>query len=169
MSKIFTEAPIWVWPLLLLLVFVGLRARKKRSVPVVLIYALPLMGVMALRSVFALSAPTAVWAVFALAYGAGAVAGYRLQVRWILGRVGRRVKLSGEYLTLTVMMVIFWANFVGGVLGAVAPDLYQTLIFQGVFAAIVAAASGSFLGRSLRVWRASDMGVSDNVGRHRAG
>ena len=41
MTQLLTGAPIWVWPLLGVLILMGLRACKERSAPVLLIYGLP--------------------------------------------------------------------------------------------------------------------------------
>jgi uncharacterized membrane protein len=70
-----------------------------------------------------------------------------------LGREGNKVQLAGEGLTLVVMMVIFWANFAGGIRQAVAPDVYTSSVFHIVFVTLIATCSGSFLGRALRVWK----------------
>ncbi|MGC1505133.1 MAG: hypothetical protein WA782_13475 [Sulfitobacter sp.] len=153
MTQFLTGAPIWVWPLLALLIFVGLRARQERTAPALLIYLLPLLGLLALRSVAALPAGVWVWLVFVLFYGLGACAGHHLQSRWLLDREGRMVQLAGENLTLLVMMIVFWANFAGGVLLAVAPDVYDNSMFQAGFAAILALSAGTFAGRAFRVWR----------------
>jgi hypothetical protein len=153
MTQLFTGAPIWVWPLLVVLVMVGLRARHERTVPAVLLYALPILGVMAVRSTAALPAGAVIWGVFALAYLAGASGGFVMQRRWLLGREGNKVQLAGEGLTLFVMMVIFWANFAGGILQGAAPVVYNSNIFHIVFVTLVAICSGSFLGRALRVWK----------------
>lgn len=153
MTQFLTGAPIWVWPLLALLIFVGLRARQERMAPALLIYLLPLLGILAVRSVAALPAGVWVWLVFGLFYGLGVCAGHHLQSRWLLGREGRMVQLAGENLTLLVMMIVFWANFAGGVLLAVAPDVYGNSMFQAGFAAILALSAGTFAGRAFRVWR----------------
>jgi hypothetical protein len=154
MTQLLTGAPIWVWPLLVVLMLVGLRARKERTAPVLLIYGLPALGILGLRSVAALPAETWIWALFAVGYGVGCWGGYLVQRRWVLGREGRMVQLAGEGLTLGVMMIMFWANFAGGVLQAVAPQLYSSSLFQVIFVGVIACAGGSFAGRALRVWRA---------------
>lgn len=153
MSALFTGTPIWVGPLFILLLVLGLRARHARMVPVVLFYALPLLGLSALNAVVEVSAGSAVWAVFISAYVMGIAGGYRVQRRWVLGRAGRCVHLAAENLTLVMMMCVFGANFVAGFLAAVAPQVYAGSAFAVVFTAIVALSSGSFAGRALRVWQ----------------
>lgn len=153
MTQIFTGAPVWVWPLLGVLVSVGVRARRERWVPAAMIYALPVLGVLALRNTAGLPVGAWIWGVFMLAYLAGAWGGYVVQGSWIPGREGFRVRLAGESLTLTVLMLVFWANFIGGFVQAVAPGVYGSTVFALFFATMTAAAGGSFAGRALRVWR----------------
>lgn len=153
MTSLITGAPLWVWPLFVVLLLVGLRARRNREAPVVLVYALPLLGVLALRSVYAVGGSGWGWALFALAYGAGAVVGHHLQKRWTLARAGRKVRLAGESMTLVVMMALFWANFVAGVLQAVAPAIIANPWFLVALSVILGGCAGSFAGRTVRVWR----------------
>lgn len=152
MTQLITGAPIWVWPLLALLVFAGLRARQDRTAPVALVYGLPALGFLGVRSTAALSAEGWIWLLFAVCYVFGCWGGYQLQRRWVLGREGRVVHLAGESLTLCVMMLMFWANFAGGVLQTVAPQIYGSSLFYVIFVAVLASASGSFAGRAVRVW-----------------
>lgn len=56
MSAIFAAAPVWVWPLLALLLTLGLNAMRSRSTPALPFYALPLLGLLSLRSVLSLEA-----------------------------------------------------------------------------------------------------------------
>ena len=154
MSALFTSAPLWVWPLLAMLLALGLNAMRTRTTPAWPLYGLPLLGVLSLRSVSALEAANWVWGVFALAYALGAVFGLRFQARRILKKAGRKVLLKGEALTLPSVMVLFWANFALGVLSAVAPDVLASLGFQAGFASVLAGVSGSFLGRAAAILRA---------------
>lgn len=153
MTQVMTGAPIWVWPLLAALVFAGLRARQNRRVHVGVLYALPALGILALRSTAALPADVAIWSAFVLAYGVGAWAGFVVQGRWLLGREGHIVELAGESLTLVMIMIVFWANFVGGMVQAIAPHVYANGAFQFLFIGLIALSSGSFSGRAVRAWQ----------------
>lgn len=153
-NGILTGAPIWVWPLFVLLLWVGLRASRARETPVLPMVLLPLMGLLSLNAVNGLSPEPVVWVGFAAAWLAGSVFGMRYQPARILARAPRRVTLHGEWLTLTVIMVIFWMNFVGGIFAAVAPDVYASTGFHLVFAVIAGLASGSFAGRAVAIVRA---------------
>lgn len=145
----FTQAPFWIWPLLAVLVSVGLRAMRDRRVPTWMIYTLPVLVVLALHSVAGVEPGVPGWAVFALVWAGSAFVGYRLAHHWVIERVNRHVRLRAEVLTLVALMVIFWANFAAGVLEAVAPAILHSVIGIGVFAGLLAAASGQFAGRAL--------------------
>lgn len=145
----FTQAPLWVWPLLVGLVFVGLRAMGERRVPIWMVFALPGLVVLALRTVAGLQPGPLGWTVFAVAWAVSAAGGYRIARRWVIAREGARLHLRGEGLTMVALMVIFWANFVAGVLQAIAPETLHSAIGIGVFAGLLAAASGQFAGRAL--------------------
>lgn len=151
--SIFTEAPLWIWPLLAGLVSVGLRALRERRVPTWMIYALPVLVVLALRSVAGLEPGLPGWAVFVLVWAGSALVGYRLANRWVIERADGHVRLRGEALTLVALMVIFWANFAAKVLEAVAPATLHSAVGIGAFAGLLAAANGQFAGRALRVAR----------------
>lgn len=58
MSTFFSSIPIWVFPLFLLLLILGLRASKTRRVPIAVIYALPLLGILTLNNIVSLEAPS---------------------------------------------------------------------------------------------------------------
>ena len=152
-GNILTGAPVWVWPLLALLIYLGLRATRTRTAPAILIYCLPLLGINTLNSVRSLPQPDIAWSCFLLSYIVGTALGFLLQKRWILEKSGKTVTVSGEWLTLTAMMVLFWMNFAAGFTEAVKPDLYTNPLFSAFFALFVGWAGGSFLGRAFRVLR----------------
>jgi hypothetical protein len=152
---ILANIPIWVFPLFILLLVVGLRAMQRRHLPVALIYSIPLLGVLGLRAIIALPAGMWIWFVFA-GFGAfGVRAGMALQKRWLIARDGNRVELEGEPLTLILMMSVFAGNFVVGMLSEVAPEVLTMALFQFGFAALLSTVSGVFCGRALWVFRAS--------------
>ncbi len=153
-ARFATGAPLWVWPLLVGLVFVGLKASKDRTTLTLPIYFLPLLGLLSLNAVNGLSVEPKVWVLFAATYWIGATFGFRFQSSVVLGRSGKSITLKGEWVTMLALMVIFWLNFVGGVFKAVSPDIYTSSGFHLVFAAIAGLVAGSFFGRALWVFRA---------------
>lgn len=156
---ILTGAPVWVWPLLAILVLVGflsMRARVSRIWP---FYLLPLLAILAIRAVAALHVAPELWGLFGASYGAGAVLGWRVQPRWIKGRDGARIALGGEGLTLVMVLTIYFANFAVGTMRAVAPQALAGTAFPFGFVLLVGIVSGIFLGRSLAIITAPHSGL----------
>ena len=148
---ILTGAPIWVWPLLALLVFIGLRATQPRTFPAWPLYFLPLLGLLPVNAVNGLSPAPMIWVAFLCAYGAGVAFGYWFQARVVVSKTAKDVSSRGEYVTLIALMVVFWMNFVAGLFQAVAPAMYASSGFHMAFATLAGIAAGSFGGRALRV------------------
>ncbi|MCP5073819.1 MAG: hypothetical protein GY947_11070 [Rhodobacteraceae bacterium] len=151
---ILTNAPIWVWPLLVLLIFVGLKASKQRTTSTLPIYLLPLLVFLSLNAVSKLPSPGFIWFVFLGAYCGGAATGYLAQKRWIIAKEQKTVSLRGEWITLIAVMTLFWMNFATGVVKAISFETYNSTGFFIVFAVIAGLVSGSFAGRAYRVFAA---------------
>ena len=150
---ILNGAPIWVWPLLFVLLILGYLASKPRKTPFIALCFIPLFGLISLNSIASLPLPDIGWWSFVPGYILGICILYQMQRRWLLGREGRMVSLAGEWFTMFVLMVMFWANFVSGMTKQISPEIYTSPIFVASFAFIVGTVSGSFLGRTLRVIR----------------
>lgn len=154
LSGILNGAPIWVWPLLALLIGLGVLASRTRSTPTLPVYFLPLLGILSINSVNSLSPAPLIWGVFVIAYIIGIRFGFLFQNRQIVEKSNGRVTLKGEWVTLAVFMCIFWLNFVGGAVGAMSPDIYESTGFHLVFALIAGMIAGSFVGRGFSVLKA---------------
>nr|ABY79049.1 hypothetical protein [endosymbiont of Ridgeia piscesae] len=152
LTAILTGAPIWVWPLLVLMITLGLIASKGRSRSYIPIYFFWLLGFLSLNAVNGLTPAPVIWGIFGVAYLLGAAFGYRFQGRIIISKSGGRITLKGEWLSMNVLMTIFWMNFVGGVVQAISPEAYASTGFHALFAVVAGLASGTFIGRALRVF-----------------
>lgn len=148
-----TGAPIWVWPLLFGLLALGFLSSRERNVPRLVFAGLPFLALITLNGARSLPLSELVWPCYILGFLAGAYVAYGLQSRWLLGREGQLVRVSGEWFTMAVLMIIFWSNFVAGIVQGIAPSAYETPAFLVPFAFITALASGSFLGRAIRALR----------------
>ena len=153
LTAILTGAPIWVWPLLVVMVILGLLASKSRTRTYIPIYFFWLLGFLSLNAVNSLSPAPLIWGAFGVAYVLGALYGYRFQRRIIIKKSDGRITLKGEWLSMIVLMAIFWMNFVGGVVRAISPDIYTSNGFHAIFAIIAGLASGTFIGRAIRVYQ----------------
>lgn len=148
-SAIVSSAPIWVWPLLVLLIILGLRSSRTRTVPTVFSYLLPLMSILSLRSVSALPVAQTIWIFFGAAWLTGSYGGYVFQRKRLISKSPRRVTLKGEWLTMFVLMLIFWMQFGSGVVKAISPETYASGNFHIMFASITGLVAGTFIGRAL--------------------
>ncbi|MEM1162345.1 MAG: hypothetical protein AAGJ28_15545 [Pseudomonadota bacterium] len=157
------NAPVWVWPLLAMLVLLGLRATRTRRVPLLLIYMMPLLMLISIDRVAALVQTYPGLAGYVSGLSIGALIGLRCQRRWLIQKSGRHATLRGEWGTLIGMMVIFWANFAEGVLKVGRPDILQSPSFTPLFAAIIAAAGGFFLGRMILTMMAPDTSAEAEI------
>lgn len=148
---ILSSIPIWVFPLFLGLALLGARATREREVPVMLIYAMPLLGLLSLDRARGLAEAELALTVLAVSWVIGAAAGYALQARWTLGRTANRVRLAGEWVTLSCLMGLFLANFSTGMAQGMAEELAGSAGFAAVFALVAGGLAGVLAGRALRV------------------
>ncbi len=153
-SNVPTRAPIWVWPLLLWMIWVGVKAMRARTVAIWFYWMLPFFALLSVRGRLEAAAPEVDLPVYAVAYALGLAFGYWFQGGVIVERTAKQVSVKGEPLTLVMMMAIFWMNFVSGVIEAISPDLMTSFVTIAILAAISGAVSGQFAGRALRVLRA---------------
>ena len=141
-------APAWVWPLLVVLVALGISRMRDREMPVWRLLLLPgiLVSVSVLTAFFGgLNAA----ALLALTAGMvlGAMAGW-----WTMRDVevhrlaGNRVRVRGEFVSLMAILVIFASRFAAGMLevtGSSLPDLPGVaelfVLIPVFFAALMAA------------------------------
>jgi len=153
LKGVLANAPIWIWPLFILLLVIGLMATRDRRSPVAPFYALPFLGILALGATRELGSPQ----LAGICFGGGAILcgliTYRVQGSWIVARDRRFIHLRGEWLTLITLMVIFFSRFLVGMLEAVNPALLNLPVMVAALAFVFGAASGSFLGRSVRILR----------------
>lgn len=157
--EIARNVPLWVPPLFVLLLVLGLKARHRRDVPVVLIYLIPLLSILSLRTLMGLPAGAWIWPVFMGLLGLGIWAGHRTQLRYLISRQGWRVTVAGEWMTLVLLMSVFSLNFAVRVLGTVAPHSMTFWPVHLLVAMALGIVSGMFVGRAFCVWRARSVGA----------
>lgn len=152
-TAILSAIPLWVFPLLFGLVWLGSRASKTRTVSVWLVYALPMLGLLSLNAAQGLAQAETALTALVVAYLASAVCGYRAQAAWVIRRDARRVHLRGEWATMVTILSLFGLNFATGMMQGMAPALAESTAFALGFGVVAGALSGSLMGRALRVAR----------------
>lgn len=151
LTTILTAIPLWVWPLLAGLTLLGLRATRDRRAPVILIYALPFLGLMSLSRALGLPASEAALTALLLAFLIGAGLGWWAQPRWTIARDTRHVTLRGEWVTLPTLLGLFAINFGMGMAQGMAPAIVADPVTAAAFGALAGLLSGSLAGRALRI------------------
>ncbi|KPD13074.1 hypothetical protein AN476_07145 [Phaeobacter sp. 11ANDIMAR09] len=149
---ILTGAPIGVWPLLALLIALGLLCSRDRQISLLSQIPVPLIALINLPSLLALEAYRLAFISWGLAYLCGILGGFWKQGHWTLARTGLRVMAAGEWFSLTALMLLFWANFANGLVASLFPELAAMASFQILYLALLGVLSGSFLGRLLRMF-----------------
>jgi hypothetical protein len=150
MLRIVTGAPIWVWPLLGLLIWMGVRNLAERQAPVWTLAILPLVGgilaparivgapgVIAGMIVYFVSAALLLWPGIRAARSIDA--GF--------DRTAGRMTLPGSRFTLVVGLSIFFVSYAFGVLFAVRRDLAVDPVMALAPVAIGGALMGFTVGR----------------------
>ena len=121
-----------------------------------LVYLLPLLGLLTLRSLMALPMPGVVWPLAALGAVVGLKLGQSAMSRYVLSHADGRLEMCGEWLTLATMMGLFWVNFALNTAAAMAPALYAAPEFNAIAAALLGTLAGLFPGRAIYVARMQD-------------
>lgn len=152
--RILSGPPAYVWPLLGLLVVLGLLSARDRETPLWPVFILPLLGLTGLPSLLSVVNPSVSWPAYAAAYALGALWGRSKQRKSLVWKSPKRLSLKGEWSSLGMMMLIFWANFAEGILTAVAPGIMGTVAVAAALPALKGFGSGFFLGRAIWILQA---------------
>lgn len=149
-------APLWVWPLFALLLFLGIRNLRARSAPIASLVALPL-AFFGLSISNLLPLDHLAWVrigVWVAAWLVGMVPGWFLVRAERIGvdRVSKRITTPGSVVPLIFMMAAFAGGFYSGYLFARYPELRTDVTTLAVVATYRGLMSGYFLGRTLRLF-----------------
>ncbi|MGB7243716.1 MAG: hypothetical protein WBC93_16735 [Sulfitobacter sp.] len=148
---IWQNAPVWIWPLFFILLLIGFLAMRTRNSSIIPYFFYPLFGLSAANAISGLVHVPTSWTVFAVSYLVGVALAFRWQDGLILQKTGWTMRLKGDRITILILMLIFFSNFVNGVVEAVAPQMREMTVFTAIFASVIGMCSGSFTGRALRV------------------
>ncbi len=157
LEELLLNVPLWAWPLFLILLHLGFQSSRRRTIPIYLFFLTPCLGLLSLGSLSELPHPSVAWTGFTIGYLCGMGLAHQMQRRWLLACNGTSIEVQGEWLTMTVLMAVYFANFVVGIAKGVSVAVYSHTAFIGLFTFLVGGASGSFLGRaiqSIRFWKA---------------
>ena len=157
LTQILARAPLWVWPLFLLLVGLGWAQSRARTVGRGRVMILPvimlILSLAGLRSAFGLEP------VGLAGWGLGLTVAVALGWGWMSteGMVycegTRSFFLPGSWLPLVFMLALFFTKFAVGVMLARQLPLARTSAFVASVSVVYGLCSGVFLARALVLWR----------------
>lgn len=150
--EIVRGTPRWVWALLALVLYLGYTSTKDRTIDVrrLLIMPLAMVGV-SLSSLIAghISVEAATAWLAALSLGAAGGARLGLASGAEPGEQPMTVRLPGEWLSLTLIIVMFASRYVFAVILAIAPGYASDPGFAVVRSLLIGGLGGLFLGRGI--------------------
>lgn len=157
--KIFLGTPNWVWALLALLVWLGLAQSRARSVPLRRVIVLPLAmtGMSMVGTYSTIQAAPLSWVLWLGAAVATAAwfASSELPPGVHFDPMQRRFQLPASWEPMALMMAIFATRYVVAVTLVLHPQWNREVAVTAIVASIYGGLSGVFVGRTLRILRAT--------------
>lgn len=165
--QIITRTPVWVWVILVLLVWVGLKQTLPRSVSLRRITVLPLAMVgLSLASILATfgvaNHALLAWSA-SVAVAAAVVMRRCLPPATQYNGWTQQLQIPGSWTPLVLMMGIFITKYAVGVTLAMHPELVPDVLFSQSVGALYGGFSGVFAGRALRLWRLAGNHANGNI------
>ena len=155
--QIISHTPLWVWAILVVLLWVGLKQTLPRSVSLRRITVLPLVmvGLSLAGTLTAFGAGNHAL----LAWGAAAAVAAAVVMTRTLPQATQyntwtqHFQIPGSWTPLVLMMGIFITKYAVGVTLSMRPDLARDAMFSQSVGALYGGFSGVFVARAARLWR----------------
>jgi hypothetical protein len=154
MMQILNGAPVWVYPLLIGLIILGVRRLRTRTVPVFLALIAPaafllwsLSGAASFGASFGMGYAVSIWIASA---ALGAVSGYLIPEPQGERVAGKRVTLPASWIPLLTYMTVFVLRFACGAWAAIVP---AQAFYAGAVGLTISAAMSARLVVAVLRWR----------------
>lgn len=157
--EIIRNTPLWIWPLLLLLLYRGYQQSQNRTVGLSKLGIIPaiflILGVSGLIHAFGIHPINlALWAL-----GIGLAVLLHLQLEFPRGvrfsPQEQAFHVPGSWQPLALMLIIFCVKFTVGVIVGMRLPIADTAAFAAIVCLVYGLLGGMFLGRAVVIWRAS--------------
>jgi hypothetical protein len=153
MIQILLGTPIWVYPLFILTIWLGVSAARQSTRDMMALLRLPLIFLVWSIASLLMGSNTGMFAILIWLGGAslGAGVGYTLfrTANLVLNAEGgRSVIVPGTWFTLIFSVTIFAINYLFGYLRATAPELLLSAPYFIMMPAISGVSSGVFVGQT---------------------
>lgn len=156
-GQIIAGTPIWVWPLLAFLLFLGIRALRSATTPLWRIALLPTIffvwGLYSLIALYGLNPQRTLPWLVALACGSmiGILIAGQQPIR--ADKAQRLVRTPGGPMTLVLILLIFSMKYVFEFLHITRPAAFAEARFWLSELALSGVLAGMFVGRFVGLWR----------------
>lgn len=153
--QIISHTPIWVYALFFVLLVFGLIQTRTRTVSKITALLLPAgmtaLSLTGIYSSFGLTTiPLATWG---MAMAIATIVGYTFfrDKRIYCNATDGKFFIPGSWVPLVVMMAIFFAKYVYGVMNAFHVEVISTPVFIGALSAVYGLLSGYFSSRAINL------------------
>jgi hypothetical protein len=153
--EILRHTPVWVWGVFAVLLVFGLMQMRRRSVALPLVFVLPV--IMIPLSLFTVAYTFGIQPFPLIAWVAGVALAFALNAYLFRAPSGVRYMgdtnkfdVPGSLVPLILMMTIFLARFVLGVMRALNPALVASDPFAGIVSVTLGVCSGLFAARAMK-------------------
>ena len=149
--SILTHTPFWVWPVLALIIVIGLKRTRDRTVSAPRLVLMPLIILgLAAWNLAALGGSLTAMAGLGIGIVVGTSAGLSLESRAGTTQVSRGVvHLKGDWISLLVLLAIFAMRYATTVVSIAAPAIaasdtyhFATALLSGFFAFLTLSRTG---------------------------
>ena len=152
--SILLKAPLWVWPLLALLVVLGLRSTRPRELSEASVFVWP--AIMTALSVYSIAATYGAHPLALGSWLSGMIAAILIGRMVTLGSGAARYDrktgtfhVPGSWVPLVLLLAVFWSRFAIGVAKTRFPHVLGTPQFLTTAGLALGLCSGLFAARSL--------------------
>jgi hypothetical protein len=147
LEQILSQTPVWVWPLLGLLLWLGWRDLRPRAVPPWRLAILPVAASgIALAGVATSPRPATALVAWLAVFVAALPAGTAIAARRRIGVDGARLSLAGSWFSMALGLTVFTLRFAMGVAGGRNPALASDLLWIVAGSALGGAVAGLGVG-----------------------
>lgn len=157
--EIVRRTPLWVWPLFLLLLYLGYAQTRTRPVPAARLAILPVvmpgLSMLGMLSVFGADAVALGCWLAALLATLASVRALGLPKGAFRTPDARSFVVPGSWWPLALIMAIFFTRYAVAVALAMNPSLPQLALFTMAVSVTYGLPSGFFIGRALNIWRSA--------------
>jgi len=149
-ASILANTPIWVWPLLSVLVAIGYFKTRPQTVTRLRLLPLPIsFAIVAASGVLFSLQPSTMAAAVSVGAWIGFARGRSIAAKSSVTRMdGNRLTIPGEWLTMAILLIVFTTKFASAAVSGMTPDWADSHWLNGISGLVTGVALGLSSGRA---------------------